>query len=148
MSSLYSYKHHIIPLHEWRKRINSQANRKDKDFNAPDNVVWLSLNQHAQVHDWLFEQYGALSDKIAGMAILGNMTKEEIAKAIVSHPCEELRKNKLREAGLKYWASPAGIEAKQKRSGAGNHRYGKPGNRLGATHTESAKIKMRKARAI
>lgn len=34
---LYTYKHHIIPRHEWKKRFGNL-----KGFNASDNVAWLT----------------------------------------------------------------------------------------------------------
>jgi hypothetical protein len=67
------FKHHIIPLHEWRRRINPKANRHNKEYNAPDNVVWLTLEQHIQVHQLLYELNGSECDRIAYSRMSGQM---------------------------------------------------------------------------
>lgn len=71
------YKHHIIPFHEWKKRINLRAQRSNRDFNAPDNVVWLTLEQHIQVHQLLFELNGSKFDLLAWNMLSGHIGKEE-----------------------------------------------------------------------
>jgi hypothetical protein len=71
------YKHHIIPLHEWKCRINPKATRYDKEFNAPDNTVWLSLEQHIQVHQLLFEINGSEFDSVAWRGLSGQIDGEE-----------------------------------------------------------------------
>lgn len=80
MSSVYSYKHHIIPFHEWRHRINQKATRSNKDFNKYDNVVWLTLDQHIHVHQLLYELNGNCYDKIAYLALSGQIGKEEATR--------------------------------------------------------------------
>lgn len=55
-----TYKHHVIPFHEWKRRINPNATRHNRDFNAPDNVVWLALDQHIEAHKRLAED-GSIS---------------------------------------------------------------------------------------
>ncbi len=77
MSSNLSFKHHIIPLHEWKSRINPKANRYNKDYNALDNVVWLTLNQHIQAHQFLWELNGSEYDLIASKMLSGQMGKWE-----------------------------------------------------------------------
>lgn len=80
-------KHHIIPLHEWKRRINPKATRRDLNFNAPDNYVWLTTEQHAQVHQLLFELYQNEFDRIAYQTISGQIGKEEATRlaGIVAH---------------------------------------------------------------
>jgi hypothetical protein len=70
------YKHHVIPLHEWRKRINSKATRYDREFNAPDNVVWLTLEQHIECHKRLAED-GSKWDRISYLRMTGQIGHEE-----------------------------------------------------------------------
>ena len=84
MSSLYSYKHHTIPFHEWKRRINPNATRKNKEFNAPDNVVWLTLGQHIQVHELLFELNRSEFDRIACWMMAGRMGTEEAQRKAAS----------------------------------------------------------------
>ncbi len=70
-------KHHIIPFHEWKRKINSKATRSDKNFNAPDNVVYLTLSQHAECHKWLWERYDTLEDKLAYEMLSGLIGKDQ-----------------------------------------------------------------------
>lgn len=76
MGNAYSYRHHIIPFHEWKRRINPKATRYDKEFNALDNVVWLTLEQHIQVHQLLIELNASEYDIIAIKMMLGQIGKE------------------------------------------------------------------------
>lgn len=63
------HKHHIIPLHEWRERIDPTAERGDKEFNSPDNIIYLTVEQHADVHRWLWESFHRQQDLIAWAAL-------------------------------------------------------------------------------
>jgi len=72
--------HHIIPLHEWRLRINPLADRRDNDFNASDNRVLLTLAQHAQAHLFLFEITANKYDWVAAQTLSGQMTMSEAKK--------------------------------------------------------------------
>ena len=72
--------HHIIPLHEWRLRINPLADRHDKDFNASDNRVLLTLAQHVQAHLFLFEITANKYDWVAAQTLSGQMTMSEAKK--------------------------------------------------------------------
>lgn len=72
-------RHHIIPRYEWKKRFGRLVG-----FNAEDNVVDLTTEQHAQVHLLLYEINGNEYDMIAFRAITGSIGKEEILKAVVS----------------------------------------------------------------
>jgi hypothetical protein len=67
------YLHHIIPKHEWKKRFGNL-----KGFGATDNTVWLSLEQHIQVHQLLFEINGREGDRIAFRGMAGMIGEEEI----------------------------------------------------------------------
>jgi hypothetical protein len=72
------YKHHVIPFHEWKARINSKAKRWDRAFNAPDNVVWLTHEQHTQVHKLYYEDRGLLGDKLAWKCWAGLIGQDEM----------------------------------------------------------------------
>lgn len=72
--------HHIIPLHEWKIRINPLADRYDPDFNEPDNTVWLTLKQHAQAHLFLFELHANKYDWVAYSTLSGQMTMASAKK--------------------------------------------------------------------
>lgn len=107
-------KHHIIPLHEWKRRINPKATRNNKDFNAPDNVVWLTIQQHAEAHKWLWEHYGQWEDYYAWQGISSWIGKEEIRFRIAQISG--------RLGGLKLKGKPKSEEHKRKLaiSSAGN----------------------------
>lgn len=67
------YLHHIIPKHEWKKRFGIL-----RGFSALDNTVWLSLEQHIQAHQLLFEINGHEGDRIAFRGMSGMIGAEEI----------------------------------------------------------------------
>lgn len=77
--------HHIIPYHEWKKRVNPKATRNDREFNSPDNKVNLSTQQHSQVHGFLYEINGSEYDKIAERMIGGQIGKEEVKRLLTIH---------------------------------------------------------------
>jgi len=58
------HKHHIIPRH--------MGGSDD-----PSNIVELTLEEHAEAHRVLFEQYGKLQDKIAWLMLSGKTTEGE-----------------------------------------------------------------------
>lgn len=73
----YSYKHHIIPKHEWLVRFGDL-----KGFNSQDNIVRLTLLQHAEAHKWLWEEYNSEKDRLAWMMLSGQMGKEELQREL------------------------------------------------------------------
>jgi hypothetical protein len=113
-------KHHIIPLHEWKKRFNPKATRADKELNAPDNVVVLTIEQHAQVHQFLYEQYGRWEDRLAWKGLTGGIGTESILAEkqrlngsrsgllIKGIPKSQDHKNALKSASRKRWDSEQG----------------------------------------
>jgi NUMOD3 motif len=48
-----------------------------RGFNAPDNIVWLTLEQHAQVHQLLYELHGRKQDYVAWKTLSGHMNCEQ-----------------------------------------------------------------------
>lgn len=69
--SMYAYKHHVIPRHEWKRRFGNLVG-----FNALDNIVWLTLEQHIGAHRRLAED-GSEFDRIAYQRMSGQIGKEE-----------------------------------------------------------------------
>jgi len=63
--------HHIVPKH---------AGGTD----APDNLRELSIEDHAEEHKKLFEQYGKLEDSLAYRGLLGLISKKDILKELCS----------------------------------------------------------------
>jgi hypothetical protein len=72
--------HHIIPKHEWKTRFLTL-----EGFNDSDNKITLSTGQHAQVHMHYFNEITHLElDRIAALAIMGLIGKEELHRRISS----------------------------------------------------------------
>ena len=71
----WTHKHHVIPKHEWKQRFDSLDG-----FNSPDNIVYLTVEQHAQAHEWLYEQYHREYDRLAWNGLLGRIPKEDIIR--------------------------------------------------------------------
>ena len=76
--------HHIIPKH--------MGGTDD-----PSNLVELTVEQHAEAHRQLYEQYGRLEDKRAWLGLAGIMSGEEIIKEILTSPKTEDWKEKNRK---------------------------------------------------
>lgn len=69
------HKHHIIPRHEWKERFGNLTG-----FNAVDNTVLLTIEQHAQCHKWLWEEYGRWQDEVAFKFLTNQITSAEAQK--------------------------------------------------------------------
>lgn len=93
------HKHHIIPLHVG-------------GTNDPSNLVLLTVEQHAEAHRVLWEQYGRKGDKLAWISLSGQIDKEEIQR-------ERSRLGALKLKGRK---RPPEIVAKIKRILTGKKR--------------------------
>lgn len=59
-----THKHHIIPKH---------AGGTDD----PDNLIELTVAEHAEAHQKLFEQYGRWQDEVAWKALSGQITSDD-----------------------------------------------------------------------
>lgn len=99
--------HHIIPKH---------CGGTDN----PENLVELTIEEHAEAHQKLYEQYGRIQDKRAWLGLAKIMSSEEIIKDILKSPKSDEHKKKISEA-LKGKPKPWLIGSKH---GAGN--AGKP----------------------
>ena len=66
--TIYHY-HHIVPKHMG-------------GTNDPSNLVQLTIEEHAEAHRKLYEQYGKLEDKLAWKGLSGMIGKEEIIKEL------------------------------------------------------------------
>lgn len=60
-----THKHHIVPKH-----MGGTDN--------PDNIIELTIEEHANAHKLLWEQYGNKEDWLAWKGLLGLISKEEI----------------------------------------------------------------------
>jgi hypothetical protein len=76
------HKHHIIPKHIG-------------GTDDPSNLVELTIEEHAEAHRILFEQYGRVQDKRAWLGLAKIMTGKEIIDEILRSPKSEEMKRKL-----------------------------------------------------
>ena len=64
------HRHHIIPRH--------MGGTDD-----PENLVFLTPEEHAKAHQELYEKYGKLEDYLAWKGLAGFMGKEEIISGLM-----------------------------------------------------------------
>ena len=76
--------HHILPRH--------MGGTDD-----PSNLVELTIEEHAEAHRKLYEEYGRLQDKRAWLGLTKIMSGEEIIKEILTSPKSEEWKEKNRK---------------------------------------------------
>lgn len=69
---MIKHKHHVIPKH--------MGGTDD-----PENIVELTVEEHAEAHRILFEKYGLKEDWLAWQGLSGMMGKEEIIKELLSY---------------------------------------------------------------
>ena len=104
------HKHHIIPKH--------MGGSDDSE-----NLIELTIEEHAEAHRVLYEQYGRWQDYYAWKGLSGQICKGQLIKEILSNAGKEGgKKSKDLKRGIhiedielkKYWASLQPIEAKIK----------------------------------
>lgn len=96
------HKHHIIPRHEWKTRFGNL-----QGFNAPDNVVWLTVEQHAQAHKWLWENTGNKYDRLAWMVLSGTIDSDNATR--IASSLAHLGVSKSQETKMKISLSKMGV---------------------------------------
>ena len=89
--------HHIIPKHEWLERFGSL-----KGVNAEDNIVNLTLSQHAEVHLILYELNNNENDLLAYNACVGILKKRKPFKILKKKQYTAKKKRKARTTYKKY----------------------------------------------
>ena len=89
------HKHHIIPRH---------AGGTD----APENLIELTLEEHAEAHRLLYEKHGRWQDWLAWQGLSGMLSKEEIIK------------EQLSRAGKKGGAAGKGVSGKRAKGAKAN----------------------------
>lgn len=103
--NMIKHKHHIIPRH---------AGGTDH----PDNLVELSVEDHAEAHRLLYEQHGRWQDRVAWLSLSGIMNDHDRIYEIVSNA------NKGNPTGYKH--SPEMIQhLSEIKKGSKNPQYGK-----------------------
>jgi len=102
--------HHIIPKH---------AGGNDD----PSNLVRLTVEEHAEAHRQLYEQYGREQDRIAWLGLSGQIDKQEAwrlahAAGNVGKKQSEETREKRRQSMLGKNTAPKSTETKKKISDA------------------------------
>ena len=75
------HKHHIIPKHMG-------------GTDVAENLIELTVEEHAEAHRLLFEKYGLWQDEVAWKGLAGIIGKEEIIKRVQSEAAKERIVNK------------------------------------------------------
>jgi len=101
-----THKHHIIPKH---------AGGTDD----PDNLIELTVDEHAEAHRKLYEEHGRWQDFMAWKALSGQIGKDEIRKLRAKLSAKPLTPEQLQQLRTM---------------------------RLGTKHSEKTKAKMSKTR--
>jgi len=87
----------------------------------PENLIELTIEEHAEAHRKLYEKYGKWQDRVAWKSLSGQIGKEEIIKEVLSNAgkqgaekCKELKLGIFTEDNelKKYWSSLQPIEAR------------------------------------
>jgi hypothetical protein len=89
------HKHHIVPRHSG-------------GTDDPENIIELTIEEHAEAHRLLWVQYGKKQDRLAWQGLLGLLSKQEIIKEILS------------EAGKKGGSAGKGVSGNRKNGGIAN----------------------------
>lgn len=99
MEILMKHKHHILPKH---------AGGSDDSY----NIVELTIEEHAEEHRKLYEQYGKIEDYCAWQGLIGSMNKQDIFLKLMNS--EEI-KEKISKGTKEYWNNlPEEIKIKRK----------------------------------
>ena len=139
--------HHIIPKH--------MGGTDD-----PSNLVELTIEEHAEAHRKLFEEYGRWQDRVAWQGLLGLITAEERMKIMYEarrgegnffygkqHTEETKRiigeKNRIANKGKKRSVEYVKMMS-ERMSGSGNHRYGKDAWNKGKTGVQVKSLESKK----
>jgi hypothetical protein len=105
-----THKHHIIPRHAG-------------GTNSPENLIELSIEDHATAHQLLYEQYGRWQDRVAWLSLSGIMKDEE--------RIYEILKNS-NPGGYKHSDETKKLLSNM-RKGNNNPMYGKPASNRGVS---------------
>jgi len=133
--------------------------------NDPSNLIELSIEEHAEAHRLLYEEYGRWQDYVAWKGLLGVMTEEERMEIMYAarrgngnffygkkHTEETKKKISEKNKGkLKGVPKPPGFaEAlSKKNSGSGNPMYGKPAwNKGKSLGPQSAELRRKKGKPL
>lgn len=90
--------------------------------NNPNNLIELSIEEHAKAHKALYEEYGKEEDRIAWLALSGQLSKKE-ALILSRKLGRKLTNEKLKQRYGDNWRSDIGKIANKKANEA-KQKYG------------------------
>lgn len=103
---MIKHKHHIVPRHVG-------------GTDDPSNIIELTIEEHAEAHRILYEQYGRVEDKWAWLGLTGQIGKDEILRQISMAQKGKKKPEgfgeKIRQANLGRKHSPETIAKMSKR---------------------------------
>ena len=112
--------------------------------NNPSNLVWLTVEEHANAHKELFEKFGKLEDKLAWIGLSNQITNQEAIRQRQAlggkNGSKELKKLGGSIAGKKAKANKTGI-FDPKNKGMGGRIGGKIGGKIGVKIILARRIK-------
>ena len=79
--SIY-HTHHIVPKHIFKN--HKELVPKNLNLNSKENLIKLTVEQHAEAHKKLYEQHGFMEDYVAWKALSGSITSEEARILIIT----------------------------------------------------------------
>ena len=86
--------HHIIPKHMG-------------GTDEPENLIELTVEEHAETHKKLWEQYGRWEDRLAWQGLAGLIGKEELIKQLLHEAAKKGNASRPTNKGKKYnWINP------------------------------------------
>ena len=74
----------------------------------PENLIELTIEEHAEAHKVLFEKYGHWEDKLAWQGLANMITKEELVKQMLSEAGKKGSTNNPNRIGMTYNTSKTG----------------------------------------
>lgn len=135
--------HHIVPKH--------MGGTDD-----PSNLIELSIEEHAEAHKKLYEEYGKEEDEIAWLGLSGQIGKEEIIKRVLIEAGKksgrlnkEIQKENGRKRGLANkgkvaWNKGKKMSEEYKETLRTSSKV-KPPSQKGRKRSEESKKRMREA---
>ncbi len=99
--TIYTHDHHIVPKHVG-------------GTDHPDNIIALTIEQHAQEHLELFCMYGRWQDELAWLGLSGGIGKEDMIRSLISRPRGPMSEEHKRKISKALKGRPLSEEHKQK----------------------------------